>query len=457
MELNKPLVVVAGSVTTRSGYGSHSRDIVRALINSGKYEVKVIPIRWGNTPQDALDENDPNDKMIIERFTSFNINQRPDIFIHITIPNEFQPIGKYNIGLTAGIETTACRLEWVEGCNRMDLVLTTSNHSKQAILGSKYEQRNSQTQQVMNIIQCQRPIEVLFEGIDTEIYKRKKSDSKSEIVKTLNEIEEDFCFLFVGHWLQGDLGQDRKDVGMLVKTFLEAFRMKAKRNMPALILKTSMAAFSRTELHQIQDRLNKIRNLVRKGNPKVKLPNVYLVYGDLTDYEMNEMYNHSKVKSMISFTKGEGYGRPLLEFTATGKPVMASAWSGQLDFLSPDYSILLSGELTEVHPTAQNDWIIQGSKWFTVDYKLAFERMVKLHREYDEYLKHTRKHSKITRDNFSMEAMQDKLCEYLDNIEEYSNKENNSAPVRTKLNLPKLNTEKDGSAKKFQLPKLKEV
>lgn len=455
MGLNKPTVVVAGSVTTRSGYGSHARDIVRALINSDKYDVRVVPIRWGNTPQNALNENDQKDKVIIDRFTSFNMNTQPDIFIHITIPNEFQPIGKYNIGLTAGIETTACKKEWVDGCNRMDLVLTTSNHSKQALLGSKYEQRDSKTGKVVNVIQCQRPMEVLFEGIDTEIYRRKKSDGKSKIVSTLNEIEEDFCFLFVGHWLQGELGQDRKDVGMLVKTFLDAFRMKAKRNMPALVLKTSMASFSRSELHEIQDKLNNIRNIVRRGNPKVRIPNVYILHGELSDIEMNELYNHPKIKSMISFTKGEGYGRPLLEFTTTGKPVLASAWSGQLDFLNPDHSILLQGKLTEVHPTAQNDWIINGSKWFTVDYQSALQRMVSVHKDYDKYLSETRKHIKYTKENFSMEAMQEKLCEYIDSIEEYAGKSIQSQPVQNQLKLPKLKEEK--ATTKFQLPKLKTV
>ena len=54
---------------------------------------------------------------------------------------------------------------------------------------------------------------------------------------------------------------------------------------------------------------------------------------ELISEELNELYNHPKVKAMVSTTKGEGFGRPLLEFSLTGKPIMASGWSGHLDFL----------------------------------------------------------------------------------------------------------------------------
>ena len=57
----------------------------------------------------------------------------------------------------------------------------------------------------------------------------------------------------------------------------------------------------------------------------------------MTDEEMNSLYNHPKVKAMVSFTKGEGFGRPLAEFGTTGKPIIASNWSGHLDFLSAPF------------------------------------------------------------------------------------------------------------------------
>jgi glycosyltransferase involved in cell wall biosynthesis len=459
--MSKKTVVIAGSVTTRSGYGAHARDIARALILSDKYDVSIIPIKWGSTPQDALDPDDADDKLILDRLVAPQLQAQPDVFIHLSIPNEFQRAGKFNIGITAGIETTACRAEWIEGCNRMDLVLATSEHSKKVFEITRFEKRDTATQQIVDVIQLTRPVEVLFEGIRPEIY-NKKINPKSPIVKSLNEIPEDFCFLFVGHWLQGDLGQDRKDVGGLVRTFLESFKRKNSRNMPALVMKTSQAGFSVTERKVILDKLSDLRAMVRGAGWERELPPIYVLHGNLTDSEMNDLYNHKKIKAMVSFTKGEGFGRPLLEFTTTGKPVIASGWSGQLDFLHPDYSVVLRGQLTPVHESATNEWIVEGSQWFTVNYQLASQVMLDLHKRYDEYLKKSRKHRKYTMDNFSFDKMINKLCDYIDRVEDYSKLERKipKAPQQTQLNLPKLS--KTGNiqkpvTKKINLPKLKKV
>ena len=153
-----------------------------------------------------------------------------------------------------------------------------------------------------------KPIEVLFEGIDTTIYKKTKEFS-TDLVEQMNMVEERWNFLFVGHWLQGDVGHDRKDLAMLVKTFLETF--KNRQTAPGLILKTSQATFSVIDRRQILERIKKIRESI---NAKT-FPNIYLLHGDLEDEEMNQLYNHPKVKAHISLTHGEGFGRPLLEAT----------------------------------------------------------------------------------------------------------------------------------------------
>jgi hypothetical protein len=128
---DKPLILVTAPIATRSGYGSHSRDIVRSLIAMDKYDIKIFPVRWGATPMNALNKRDPNDKVIIDRLLDNpNLPKQPDIHIHIVIPNEFGPIGKYNIGITAGIETNICIPQWIEGMNRMDLVVVPSKFTK---------------------------------------------------------------------------------------------------------------------------------------------------------------------------------------------------------------------------------------------------------------------------------------------------------------------------------------
>jgi len=308
----KPLVLVTAPVGTRSGYGSHSRDICRSLIAMDRFDVKIWPVRWGNTPMNALNEKDPNDIPIIERLMgSPNLDKQPDIHFHIVVPNEFNPIGKFNIGITAGLEATVIPGEWIEGLNRMNLNIVPSNFVKEVFINTEFEKHDQNTKQKIGQIKCTSPVEVLFEGTDTNLYKFTKEFSK-DLVDELKEIKEDFCFLFVGHWLQGGLGHDRKDVGMLVKTFLETFKNKPKQ--PALIIKTSGATPCILDREDILNKLNEIKNTV-----KGKLPNIYVLHGDLDDEEMNGLYNHPKVKVHVSFTHGEGFGRPLLEASLSEK------------------------------------------------------------------------------------------------------------------------------------------
>ena len=194
----RPLVLVTAPVGTRSGYGSHSRDIVRSLIAMDRFDVKIWPVRWGSTPQNALSEQNPQDKLIIERILdSPNMDRQPDIHFHIVVPNEFQNMAKYNIGITAGLETTIIPPEWIEGLNRMNLNIVPANFVNESVSKSVFDKQNDQKEKIGEL-RCTTPIEVLFEGADTNIYKPTKEFSK-ELVDELKVIKEDFCFLFVGH------------------------------------------------------------------------------------------------------------------------------------------------------------------------------------------------------------------------------------------------------------------
>ena len=144
-KINNTMFITA-PVSSRSGYGAHSRDVVRSLIAMDKYDIKIFPVRWGSTPQNALNEEDPNDKIIIDRLMKdANLERQPDVHIHVVIPNEFQPIAKYNIGITAGIETTACPPEWIEGMNRMDLNIVPSKFTKETLENMTFDRVDEQT------------------------------------------------------------------------------------------------------------------------------------------------------------------------------------------------------------------------------------------------------------------------------------------------------------------------
>jgi glycosyltransferase involved in cell wall biosynthesis len=432
----KPLVVISCPIDTFSGYGARSRDVVLPIVKSGKYDVKIIPQRWGNTSWGFLQDDNPDHKLLKDclLFTP-QLPKQPDCWIQITVPNEFQPVGKFNIGMTAGIETTVCAPQWVDGVNRMDLTLVSSNHAKKVFEDSKFEEKNSQTNQVVRNIKLEKPVEVLFEGVDTNIFK-KLDNVEGEVNDVLNDlVKEEFNFLYVGHWLQGELGEDRKNTGMLIKTFLEAF--KNQKQKPGLILKTSAVDYSVLDREDILDRIRKIQETV---GTKDELPNIYLLHGELSDIEINELYNHSKVKAHVSFTKGEGYGRPLLEASISQKPVIASNWSGHLDFLDSDMSILLPGELKQIHASAAvPDMILPESSWFTVDYKKASEIFEDVYKNYKKYIDGAKRQAYHSRTEFNLEKMSENILNILEE----------KVPKPVQLKLPQL--------KKIELPKLKKV
>ena len=433
----KPLFFISCPIDTYSGYGARSRDIVKALLKSDKYDIKIIPQRWGSTPFGFLQADNPEHKQILDCcWNQPQLPKQPDVWMQITVPNEFQAVGKFNIGVTAGIETTVCDPSWLEGLNRMNLNLVSSEHAKKVFEQSAFEQRDrNQGNQVVGHIKLEKPVEVLFEGVDTNIYQKLDKVINSEVGDVLDSIDEEFNYLFVGHWLQGELGQDRKDTGMLIKTFLETFKGKTKK--PGLILKTSSATYSIMDRDEILEKINKIRAFVGDDGT---LPNVYLLHGELEDTEVNELYNHPKVKAHVSFTKGEGYGRPLLEASISQKPVIAPNYSGHIDFLDAEMSTLLPGQITQIHPSAVvQNMLIPESGWFTVDYKKAAEVLEDIYKNYKNYVDGAKKQSYRSRTEFSLDKMGEKLIELIDN----------KIPKPVQLKLPQL--------KKIELPKLKKV
>ena len=435
----KPMILVTAPVQTRSGYGNHARDICRALIESDKYDVKIQSVPWGSTPMTALDSNDPSHNEIQKRILRQpNLPKQPELHLHIVIPNEFRQFGKKNVGMTAGIEASIPPAEWIQGCNRMDMTIFTSEFSKFVFENVGFDKLDNNTKQVVGQLKLEKPSDVLFEGADANLYKEVKKISK-KLDDKFSIIEEDFCFLFVGHWLQGNLGEDRKDIGMMLKTFFTTFRNM--NNPPALVLKTSGANFSIIDRNSLKKKIDDIKRTF--GNSK--LPNVYIVHGDLTDEEMNEMYNHPKVKAHLTFTHGEGFGRPLLEASFSGKPIIAPISTGQADFLDKEYTIEIPHTMTKVPPNAfPKGYVNPESQWSTVNYGIASRLMLDVFKNYDKYKVRGKKQMLVNRENFSFEAMKDKLIGMVDNIL-------SDVPKQVELKLPTLKKEPT----KLKLPKLK--
>ncbi|HPM21232.1 MAG TPA: hypothetical protein PLY35_08280 [Thermotogota bacterium] len=414
----KRSLLFIGPVNSRSGYGDHARDLLDSLIETDNFVIKVIPINWGMTPNTYNKYthllHNPNEPMMF------------DLSMQVTVPNEFRKITKFDIGVTAGIETNIAAFEWIEGLNRVDLIIVPSQHSADVFNKTVYINKESNENYKLN-----KPMEILFEGVKPHV---KSAPCKSIIVnETLNSIPENYLFLFTGHWLQGEIGEDRKNVGLMIKLFLEAFANESNSERPALILKTGVN-FSEVEIDKLKNRIESIKYNIKQHNSFIKdLPNVYILSADLTDDEMVDLYNHKKIKTMISFTKGEGFGRPLLEFSCVNKPIIASNWSGHLDFLNKNYSMLIDGELKNVDQSAV--WkgvIIPESSWFNINQLVATNslRAIVKSKVYNEFKNKALQLGAINRNKFSIENMKIQL---LDLINKY-------VPQKKEIKLPKLNT-----------------
>ena len=377
-----------------------------------------------------------------------DLPRKPDIYIDIRIPNEFQQVADFNIGITAGVETTAVSGKWIEGCNKMDLVIVPSEHSKAGFVNSIYDklqQLPDGKQQKVGEHKLEKPIEVVFEGVDENVYKPlTKDEIDSEFFDMLNEkVPEKFAYLFVGQWANGGYGEDRKDIAKLVKVFYESFANKKKQ--PALILKTNGATYSILDKEEC---LSKIKDIKSQFPADWKLPNVYLLHGDLNKEEMNYLYNHPKVKSMISMTHGEGFGRPLLEATMTGLPVIASAWSGQLDFLDEGNCMLIPGKLETIPKSVVwQDILIPESKWFVCDESSMYKALNYTFINFEEFKSKAKKLLSKNKEKFTLNKMTEKLDEIM---EKYIK----DAPQQVGLQLPKLKKVDDN---KLKLPKLKKL
>ena len=450
--MNRPSIVVSCPIDTYSGYGARGRDFVKALVDLDKYDVKILAQRWGETRWGYL--KDHNDTVFTPLIVN-NLTQQPDIWIQISIPNEFQKVGKYNIGVTAGIETTLCDPSWIKGANNMDLILVSSNHALESLNRSKFDIKDDKTGQIKEKLDLKTKVEILFEGADLTKYfpanYTKDLDNELISLKTaLDSIPESFCFMTTGHWMQGDFGEDRKNIGFTIKSFLETF--KNKPNAPALIMKSHCMTTSIMDRDRMLEKIDAVRKSV-----KGKLPNIYLLHGEVSDKGMNVLYNHPKVKAFISLPKGEGFGRPFLEFSLVNKPIIASSWSGQTDFLDREFVRFVKGDLKNVDKSAAvKNILLTEAQWFSPDPIDVGKAYKEVYKDYKKWTVNAKRQGHKSRTEFSYEAMVTKLDKILiENIPEFPKQVELSLP---KLNLPKLKkVGEETEAPKIQLPKLKKL
>jgi glycosyltransferase involved in cell wall biosynthesis len=428
-------VIISSPLATQSGYGHHAREVISNFFNKKPedWDIKLLSMPWGHTPFTY-----PIPMEWHQRIIPLPLKQAPDIWVQITVPNEFQSVGKFNIGVTAGTEGDICPKEWIDHINKMQITIVPSQFTKEV-----FERTAKQHNKTITT-----DIQVVSEYFDETTYDDKNVTTNVSVID--QQVKESFAFLSVGHWLQGKIGEDRKNISGVIHCFFNTF--KNKKNKPALIIKTSGATYSVTDRMSIEKKINEIRNTFPKNTT---LPSIYLLHGDLTNKEMNALYNHPKIKAMVSFTKAEGFGRPLLEFSSIGKPVISPHYSGQKDFLKQEFICALPGELTPIHASAKNDFLIEGAKWFSVDYGYASRMFIDTMKNYKKWLELAKRQRYFVRSNFTSTA----ISKQYDNIMKLITEKTNDIPQQVSLKLPKLklSNSEEKSTPKIKLPKLQKV
>jgi len=303
-------ILLRAPVLTRSGYGEQSRFALRALRSrEDLFDIYIQPLQWGSTSwlNEESEERQWIDEKIEKTIAYVQNGGNFDLSLQVTIPNEWETLAAKNIGYTAGIETTRVAHEWLQKGNLMDKIIVVSNHSKDVYEKTTYDATDTQTGQAVVLS--------LNTAVDSVNYPVKNYDNMAAL-----ELDLEYDFNFVAVAQMGP----RKNIDNTIKWFTEEFHDEEV----GLVVKTNYAKNSQIDREIVHGRLLNI--MQQYPDRKCK---IYMIHGDMTDQEMHEIYLHPKIKASLSLTHGEGFGLPLFESAYMGVPVIATGWSGQLDFL----------------------------------------------------------------------------------------------------------------------------
>lgn len=336
-------VVLRGPVLTQSGYGVHCRQVAKWLLSKSETEVKFQALPWGDTPW-ILDQK--YDDGLIEKIMQNTVDlevpvdQRFDLSFQLQLPNEWDTkIAYRNIGLTAGVETDVCNPEWVQACNKMDMVIVPSKHSLDCIKKSG---------------ELKVPSAVVPESFCDEIL------SDSPPVDGLPTFSTDFNFLIFGQITGDNPMNDRKNIFFTIKWLCEVF--KDDQNV-GIVLKTNLGRNTHIDKRRTQQLVETLLKECRRG----QFPRLHLLHGEMSNFDVAALYKHPQIKALVSLTRGEGYGLPILEAAASGLPVIATEWSGHTDFLNHGRYIPVAYNLKQIHPSrVDNKIFVQQAKWAEV-------------------------------------------------------------------------------------------
>jgi glycosyltransferase involved in cell wall biosynthesis len=337
----KKRVLLRAPLLTISGYGVHSRQIFEYLYNKDEFDITVELLNWGQTSW-MINPNLEDGLIMKIMSKSKQVQGVYDLTIQVQLPDEWNPkLGHKNIGISAFVETNKINPEWIDKCNLMDEIIVPSTFIKDTIDKTK---------------KCSTTITVV-----PELYNQEVLNNHRQLVANKLHFDTSFNFLLFGQLTGQDPWTDRKNIYFTIKWFCETF--KDNKDV-GLVVKTNMGKSTIIDRKLTFNTLSTIIKEVRQGD----YPRIHLVHGNMNSKEVAGIYQQESIKCLITATRGEGYGLPIIDAAASGMPVIATGWSGHLDFLDKKYSTLLHYELKAVaNNKIDNRIFVKGSKWAEVD------------------------------------------------------------------------------------------
>jgi len=346
-------VLVRGPLVSSSGYGVHARQVFSYLESKGcDISSQITP--WGICPFIVNKEYEGG---LIGRIldTGTPVESKPDVSFQIQLPNEWEPgVANFNVGVTAGVETDKCSVEWVDCVNKMDLVIVPSNHTRACFVNSGADESK-----ILVVPEYVQPAFI---------------DKKLEPMKL--DVDTKFNFLMFGLITGLTPESDRKNTFHGIKLLCEAFKDDPE---VGVIIKTGLGRSTTVDRNKSLTILRKIVSSVKVG----KYPKFYLSHGMMTDDEVSSFLRSEEINALVSFTRGEGYGLPLIEAASSEVPVLATNWSGHIDFLNHIKFSSFEYDLVEIDKTRVDHIFIEGSKWATPKSKNVIRKLKKIKNSYD--------------------------------------------------------------------------
>lgn len=393
-------VLIRGPLLSLSGYGFHCRQVFSWLLTREDVKIHCQVLPWGTTTW--LINRDLENGLIgeiLDRVIPENqvTKQKFDESYQVQLPNEWINVSSNDVGITAGIETTVCNPEWLQHINRMSKVIVPSSFTKEVFVNTANSLK----------FKLQTDILVIPEYFHEDLEK----ESENENIKALlDDIKQDVNFLIVSQFTGGNEETDRKNLMLTIKSTVEILSKKPGKTY-SIVLKTNLGKSTTLDFTRIKKLFSGFLDSLTYDKDNIK---IHILHGDLESKDLKVLYNHPNIHCYLTCTRGEGYGLPILEAASQGLPIIATNWSGHLDFLKDTNFIPLDYELKDVHQSKiDNKIFVRGSQWANFVPESLSEALNKFIKKKNKYRKEAQKDSDKIREKFCKSSILKQYDKYL--------------------------------------------